>query len=116
MVKGTNSVKAKSYGYANTEPSMNNKFRACVETMSSPSHVDDDIVRTLWKHSEPTGNKLVAQKCVVTDCNSRSYAVHNHRPAVGGNRRHLRNFCDIPANDSLKTRVSNVQFSTIGDN
>jgi hypothetical protein len=103
MVKGMNSVKAKSFGYANTEPSMNlNRFKACVETMGSPSLVDDDIVRPCMKIQELSRNEVVAQKCVVTDSNARNYAVHNHRPAFGGNWRHLRNFCDIPAHDSLK--------------
>lgn len=65
----TNSVNPKPFRHGNTEPSMNfNKFKASVETRSFPPHVGDGIVRTLWKHSEPTGNKLVAQRCVVTDC------------------------------------------------
>jgi hypothetical protein len=116
MVKGMNSVKANSFGYANTEPSMNDKFKACVETMGSPSLVDDDIVRPCMKIQELSRNEIVAQKCVVTDCNVGDYAVHNHRPAFGGNRCHLRNFCDIPANDSLIKPIGFiVQSRTKGD-
>jgi hypothetical protein len=63
MDMGTNSVNPKPFRHGNTEPSINfNKFRACVETMCSLPQVGKDIVRTLWKHSEPTGNKLVALK------------------------------------------------------
>jgi hypothetical protein len=53
---------------------------------------------------------------VVTDCYAGNNPVHNHRPAFGGNRRHLRNFCDIPANDSLKKTIGFIaQFSAKGD-
>jgi hypothetical protein len=99
MVKETNSVNPKPYRHGNTEPSMNNEFKACVETMSFPSHVDDDIVRTLWKHSEPTRNRLVAQKCVVTVCNFRGNSIRDHRTPTGRNWRDIRNLCNIPAND-----------------
>jgi len=60
MVKGMNSVNPKSLRYGNTEPSV----KACVETMSSPSNVDDDIVRACVKAQELPRNEVVAlNKC-----------------------------------------------------
>lgn len=60
MLNFPNSVNPKSFRYGNTEPSMNLRFKACVENVQEASIKDEDSFRTLWKHNELTGNKLVA--------------------------------------------------------
>ena len=48
---GTNSVNPKTLGHGNTELSVEQSTKS-VETKSSASKLDDDIVRTAWKHAE----------------------------------------------------------------
>jgi len=61
VVHSPNSVNPKLFEHGNTEPSMNfNRFKACVEHLQRASQADEDKCRTLWKHSEPAGNELVA--------------------------------------------------------
>jgi hypothetical protein len=63
LVHFPNSVNPKSFRYGNTEPSMNfNRFKACVENVQEASMLDEDSFRTLWKHSEPSRNEMVAPK------------------------------------------------------
>ena len=66
-VQPANSVNPKPFGHGNTELN-STKVDKCVENINGQPQVGYDVFRTLWKHSEPTGNKLVAQQCVVTDC------------------------------------------------
>ena len=66
-VQPANSVNPKPFRHGNTELN-STKVDKCVENINGQPQVGYDVFRTLWKHSEPTGNKLVAQKCVVTDC------------------------------------------------
>lgn len=63
MDKGMNSVNPKTLSHGNTEPSV----KACVETMGSPSNVDDDIVRTCMKVHELPRNEVVA----LNECGNR---------------------------------------------
>ena len=66
-----NSVKAKTLSHANTELSMRENLKACVENAHGASKLDEGSFRAYMKMYEPTGNKLVAQKCVVTElCNA----------------------------------------------
>jgi hypothetical protein len=66
-VQPANSVNPKPFRHGNTELN-STKVDKCVENINGQPQVGYDVFRTLWKHSEPTGNKLVAQQCVVTDC------------------------------------------------
>jgi hypothetical protein len=66
-VQPPNSVNPKPFRHGNTELN-STKVDKCVESIKGQPQVGYDVFRTLWKHSEPTGNKLVAQQCVVTDC------------------------------------------------
>ena len=66
-VQPANSVNAKTYGHANTELN-STKVDKCVESINGQPQVGYDVFRTYMKMYEPTGNKLVTQKCGVTDC------------------------------------------------
>jgi len=58
--QSANSVNPKLYKHGNTEPSMNLRFKACVENVHGSSPVDEDSFRTAKKFAEPTRNELVA--------------------------------------------------------
>jgi hypothetical protein len=58
--QSVNSVNPKLYEQGNTEPSMNLRFKACVENVHGSSQVDEDSFRTAKKFAEPTRNELVA--------------------------------------------------------
>jgi hypothetical protein len=65
-VQPPNSVNPKPFGHGNTELN-STKVDKCVESIKGQPQVGYDVFRAYMKMYEPTGNKLVAQKCVVTE-------------------------------------------------
>jgi len=69
-VQPANSVNPKPYRHGNTELN-SQQCDKCVENINGQPQVGYDVFRAYMKMYEPTGNKLVAQKCVVTElCNA----------------------------------------------
>ena len=64
MVNPVNSVNPKSYGYGNTEPSMRENLKACVENGHRASNLDEGTFRTLQKCNELSRNETTICKDV----------------------------------------------------
>ena len=85
-----NSVNPKPFGHGNTEPSMSQKLKACVESLQEVSFAKDkDKFRTIWKHIELIRNELANtfRMC----CNRISYMRRDRDDLISGRtwHRHL---------------------------